>query len=365
MSIRSKRLASVVHWIADATRRFYSKKISLRATRRILLPVFALGCAVLLLPSIVNLVSAMNTPRGLAIFDDVSSSAKGEGDVTVFIYLSHFDVESLTASGHFRIQIIFQPMGDGITSNLYESGIVSKQDRANLTLSITVREITSEQLGPSLSSDSHETFEFQWDDVMEGGVFAKSKMFDFRMRLFGQPRSYPNDKYYGKPYFNVWVTTDSPDPQRIWLDVGAIVLIQEHPLLASSLSARFISHEEHFFDTLANFDILYIVRDLSAVRHVNGTLMIAGIMVVLICVFLFWKRDEPYGAWEGITGTAAIMFSLLPLRAILIPDEIPALGFVDAVLGLYLAILIAAVVMRMVVEWLQVPKNTVAAPEGS
>lgn len=161
----------------------------------------------------------------------------------------------------------------------------------------------------------------------------------FELKAQGHPSAYPDDRYWLRPRVTIWLKdTRTNKLSRPFAVASRSLLVSEYPFAASGLKP--LKNPES--------DEIILARERTNLVHVVMLLLLFFVLVWFMCgMLLNPTMRRRYGPAEGIAGAAAIMLSLLPIRAVIVPSEIEVLTTVDAVLGVFMAMLIGSVVMRI------------------
>ncbi len=164
----------------------------------------------------------------------------------------------------------------------------------------------------------------------------------FTINFSGESSTYPGDWYYAENYFSLSL----PDP--IWLrdnDAGFNATIPINLYISSSFQMR--DFNAIIKRGIKNNDIpsfllkILIVRD-GTTKYYIYAMAFLPILLSLVFAhsnFVIQKNKEKV-VGNIILEVAAIMFSVLPLRSVLVPSNLDGLVSVDLILGLGIALMV-------------------------
>jgi hypothetical protein len=73
--------------------------------------------------------------------------------------------------------------------------------------------------------------------------------------------------------------------------------------------------------------------------YIIAVAIVPFVLSLLLCIVLFWTPSRPVGT-AGITGVAAVLLAILPIRLVLVPGEVTGLTLVDYWLGFVMGFLV-------------------------
>ena len=277
------------------------------------------------------------------------------------------------------------PAGDNLLFNVWVNGLDVATSKVNATIVVMLGDsilatmynlenkqpfypeqtLNSSSIQPSDSTvtlsvdDSYsrngQVVEFPLTDMLPRTLGGRGKDYariPISMSVIGTPGSYPNDQYsaeviIGSLHLPKYVARSSISmaPPRIFADLALTTGMNgfHAEYLAQQNVARFASIAG-FVSPLPYAKFSWkMERDVRSVTFIY-VLSLVPLCIVAVMVHLTLTARELDSAMvlQLIVGLAAVLFTVLPLRIVLVPGGIGGLTRLDYVLGLMMAILLLA-----------------------
>jgi|GEM_PF-5897352 len=172
--------------------------------------------------------------------------------------------------------------------------------------------------------------------------------------LDGHPADFPQDRYDA----HLTITMQLPAPLILVPTLGENRGSYFLPF-QTEVAGRSLPDRQVRVTRSSNWQVAYWSEDMDlVVERPRATVAYAYLMACLpivfgmlfVVAFLFDSRSREQSLPTQLAGLVAPMLAVLPVRAVLVPPEIPGLTRIDMLLGLALALMTAAAIVRYVGE---------------
>jgi hypothetical protein len=173
------------------------------------------------------------------------------------------------------------------------------------------------------------------------------KLGEFDLPLGGSQASYPLDRYSGRAELQLPLYEDErSSAQAFYCANGPIVCVHEFktslPTTSAFVRGTGIAPYEISATVKNGRFRLVLARPLSTQGFVLAVALIPLLLACVLALVLSSRDSRGDGsAAESVTGVAAVLLAILPIRLVLVPGDVSELTLVDYLLGFEMATLAA------------------------